>query len=459
MHHAARRTRDRDAICARLLAPDAGRAPRARSDERLLSARDLARIMRACATATTRPAKPLARREGAETGDRGSWSGPRSTTAPRGITARIARAGAARLRASAPQIDDATWARRTRDSGAPARGSAIPTCTRNHNKGPPTVFPSCAIGPVRRDRRRRFPQGRFRPITGSPGRRDRSEPTNRPEWTSRFHGRNRSWKALEPQGHLLGLFGNRARNEFKWEMAHRWRVPKRLRRTTPPPIVLPPRGDSVYKYFSEQTHADGFLDGHLLFRTLAYFRDNEDAVRGDEYEGTSKFLPEGGLVVHNQTQGTTFTLPMAFESSVRAYEIFVYCTSLRLSADLAEEFRSVACVEVTNVKSLCERIRSALPRSAKFTARPVEYYSSVQACSPRWALPDQIATSKLDRWTSQNEYRFLFSLTDALGFEKVTLRLASRQRRSPFRVDEHIDDLLSIGSIRDICVLYACKTL
>jgi len=91
----------------------------------------------------------------------------------------------------------------------------------------------------------------------------------------------------------------------------------------------------VFKFFSEHRHAEAFLDGQALFRSLAYFRDIEDAARGDEYEGTSKFLPEGGLAVHNQTQGTSFTLPMAFESSVRAYEIFVYCTSLTLSADMA----------------------------------------------------------------------------------------------------------------------------
>jgi hypothetical protein len=241
-------------------------------------------------------------------------------------------------------------------------------------------------------------------------------------------------------------------------MAHRWKTPKPLRRT-PPSIILPGPGQSVYKYFSERAYAEAFLDGQLLFRSLAYFRDTEDAVRGDEYEGTSKFLPEGGLVVHNQTQGTTVTLPVAFESSVKAYEVFVYCTSLALSADIAGEFESVTCVEVTNVKKLCERIRSALPPTATFRARPVEYYSYSQACSPRWALPDQIATSKLDSWASQNEYRFLFSLTDALGFEKVALRLISRRGRPLSRTDEHIENLLPIGSIRDICVPHDCKTL
>jgi hypothetical protein len=49
----------------------------------------------------------------------------------------------------------------------------------------------------------------------------------------------------------------------------------------------------------------------MLFRTLACFRDNEDAVCGNEYEGASKFLPQGWLMVHNQTQGTAFAVSIA----------------------------------------------------------------------------------------------------------------------------------------------------
>src|ERR1700681_309352 len=104
---------------------------------------------------------------------------------------------------------------------------------------------------------------------------------------------------------------------------------------------------SLYKYFPERKYAEAFLGGQMLFRSLAYFRDSEDPIRGDEYEGTSKYLPDGGLVVHNKTQGTTFTVPMAFESSVKADEIFVFCVSQTLSADIAKQFNAVACVEIT----------------------------------------------------------------------------------------------------------------
>jgi hypothetical protein len=216
---------------------------------------------------------------------------------------------------------------------------------------------------------------------------------------------------------------------------------------------------SLYKYFSEQKYAEAFLDGQLLFRSLAYFRDHEDAIRGDEYEGTSTFRPVGGLVVQNHTQGTTSTLPMAFESSVKANEIFVYCVSQTLSSSIAREFKAVACVEITKIAKFCRRIRKALPSAATFQNRRVDYYAQTQGGDPRWALPDRIATSKLDHWASQDEYRLVFSLTDALGFEKVELRLVDRRIRPAPKSEEHIGHLLVVGSLRDICILHDCKTL
>jgi hypothetical protein len=192
----------------------------------------------------------------------------------------------------------------------------------------------------------------------------------------------------------------------------------------------------------------------LLFRSLAYFRDCEDAVRGDEYEGTSRFLPDGGLQITNQTQGTQFTLAeYAFESTVKANEIFVFCVSRRLGDDLAKEFNAVVAVEITRMATFCERIRAALPPTATFRARRVDYYPQSEGGNPRWALPDDIATSKLDRWSYQEETRFIFSLTDALTFETVKCQLSRRTTRTPAKPEEHLCHLLKVGSLRDICRL------
>jgi hypothetical protein len=192
----------------------------------------------------------------------------------------------------------------------------------------------------------------------------------------------------------------------------------------------------------------------MLFRSLAYFRDCEDAVRGDEYEGTSRFLPDGGLQITNQTQGTQFTLTeYAFESIVKANEIFVFCTSRRFGDDLAKEFNAVVAVEITRMPTFCERMGAALPPTATFRARRVDYYPQSQGGNPRWARPDDIATSKLEKWAYQEETRFIFSLTDAFNFENVKCQLSRRKTRTLAKPEDHLCHLLKVGNLRDICRL------
>ena len=64
-----------------------------------------------------------------------------------------------------------------------------------------------------------------------------------------------------------------------------------------------------------------------------------------------------------------------------------------------------------------------------FHAGRVEYYDERDGGSPRWALPDQIAMSKFKSYQWQDEFRFVFCLTDALGFEKAALRLVKGDAR------------------------------
>lgn len=214
---------------------------------------------------------------------------------------------------------------------------------------------------------------------------------------------------------------------------------------------------SLFKYYDQRIWAEKFLEGEVLFRSLAYFRDCEDTARGDEYEGTSRFLPDGGLQITSQTKGTQFTLDeYAFESAVNANEIFVFCTSRRFGEDLAKEFNTVVAVEIRRMPTFCDRIQAALPPTAAFRARRVDYYEQSQSGNPRWALPDNIAASKLKKWAYQQETRFIFSLTDALNFENVKCQLVYRKTRTPPMPEEHLCHLLKIGSLRDICALREC---
>jgi len=120
---------------------------------------------------------------------------------------------------------------------------------------------------------------------------------------------------------------------------------------------------SLYKYYSDRKWAEAFLDGQILFRSWSYFLDEEDKnARRDQNEGTSLFRPEGGLVINNLTQGTTFILPHhAFVSTAKQEEIFVFCASRSPSDERREKFEAVVCVEILEIKTLCDRIEAALP--------------------------------------------------------------------------------------------------
>ena len=190
---------------------------------------------------------------------------------------------------------------------------------------------------------------------------------------------------------------------------------------------------SLYKYYSNQRWAEELVAGNLLFRSLSYFRNYEDnEIRGDKGEGTAVYRPEGGLVVNNLTQGISFTLlDHAFESSANLEEIFVFCLSNSFTNKLWKKFKSVVCVEIFDIRKFCWRIEAALPAKAAFPGLPerprigrrVSYYHETEGGNPRWALPDQNASSKSDSYAWQDEFRLVFCFTDALAFEKVDLRI------------------------------------
>jgi hypothetical protein len=221
---------------------------------------------------------------------------------------------------------------------------------------------------------------------------------------------------------------------------------------------------SLYKYFTDRKWAEAFLDGELRFRSLSYFRDYEDEnVRGDEKEGTAVFRPTDGLIINNLTQGRTMTLPNhSFESTASQEEILVYCLSRSLTDELRRRFNAVACVEVLKTRPFFARVEVALPSDAVFPGMPshtrighrVEYYDEAEGGNARWALPDVIAISKANRYSWQDEYRLVFSLTDALGFEKVTTRLVrDNVVAAPKPAEHHYCDMKARG-LRDICRLH-----
>jgi hypothetical protein len=158
----------------------------------------------------------------------------------------------------------------------------------------------------------------------------------------------------------------------------------------------------LFKYHSERKWAEKIPRGWNAFSLASILsKFGDGSVRGDQYEGTSVYKPNRGLAVNNLTQASTSTIPYGFESSAKVQEIFVFCLSASVNPELWKRFAAVACVKITNIPTFCQRVMAALPESAKYIrggqriGGRVTYYNETDNCTPRWALPDEIATSKL----------------------------------------------------------------
>lgn len=218
---------------------------------------------------------------------------------------------------------------------------------------------------------------------------------------------------------------------------------------------------SKYRYFSEAKWAEAFIDGELRFRSLSYFKQIEDGqVRGDFWEGNISFQPKGGLVGHNQTQVKDFNLPEGsyFDSGVKSEEIFILCASNSMNDELRNRFEAKACVQILRPNNLRDRIGWELPRTATLRAEPVVYYSPINEPGPKWAFPDMIAFSKIDAYAWQDEFRYVFSLTNALKYGSTQQKIVIPNQRPGTAVPppppEPREYFMKVKSLGSICKLH-----
>jgi hypothetical protein len=220
----------------------------------------------------------------------------------------------------------------------------------------------------------------------------------------------------------------------------------------------------LYKYFDSLHWAEEFVSkGSMKFSSLGHFRDYADGeVRGDENEGTVILRPAGGLQIRNHTQRRDLMVS-GVDFEARCGEIFVYCSSNSQSERMRVRFGAVACVEILDRKAFLRRVEKSLPAGASLGGRPgherlgrdVEYHDVTDDLNPRWACPDLIGLSKLKPYAWQDEYRLMFSETDALRFENIKGRLliGDIPKRVP-NPAEHDFRVLEIGSLADIGILH-----
>lgn len=217
---------------------------------------------------------------------------------------------------------------------------------------------------------------------------------------------------------------------------------------------------NLYKYIPEE-HVEPFVkQGAVLFRSLSYFRDIEDEqVRGDEHEGTKRFRPSQGLEITLTATQEKSVIPHTFESTVNEADIFVFCFSTVCSSDIAEKFKSNVCIEIGRPGKFISGIHSALLRRPSIKDKLlvhglVHYYEIDEPPIVDWALPEKIAMSKDKVFSWQEEYRIAFSVNDAFRVENTSLRLVAPGEARQRRPTLHLEKLLKIGRIADICKVH-----
>lgn len=209
------------------------------------------------------------------------------------------------------------------------------------------------------------------------------------------------------------------------------------------------------------------MRGRFRFCSLSFYQalEDEEGVRQDPNEGRSFFRPDEGLKVTLVNRPGSFTIPGgAHRSLARVNEIFVFCLSMSESDELRTRFRSTCCVEILSIPTFCDRVAGALAtykakfprlpgRSARFrVGHRVIYYSPSQGGDTRHMLPDRIAFSKFDSFAWQDEFRLIFSLTDALEYGNTQHHIIigkEQEEAAPQTEPIHID----IGDLSDICKL------
>lgn len=193
-----------------------------------------------------------------------------------------------------------------------------------------------------------------------------------------------------------------------------------------------------------------------MFRSLTYFRQQEDAERGDPYEGTHKDHPGTDITLESLDGRVKSVGKFAFLNTLNSDLVYVFCLSNRLDKKLMSDFGADACIEITDVDAFQSRIRRAVMSSLKVNrkvgvlAGQVSYYDP--ATPTREDIQDvkKLPFFKRKEYEKQAEYRLCF------GHKKGSFELIqqiTQPHHNPY--DEvagklTIDWPISVGPISDI---------
>ena len=216
----------------------------------------------------------------------------------------------------------------------------------------------------------------------------------------------------------------------------------------------------LYKYLPREYLNSLVVEGKFLFRTLSYFQDFEDnAVRGDTFEGIQKYSKPEGIDIRNVSREEDLEGNWTFKASAKSEEIFIFSTSKILSKSLADEFKSDVCVEFHNFGQVRGKLNTAIRmrkkvKPNKLLSLDVEYYKESEAPGISWAFPEKISSRKLEYFSKQQEHRLMFSVNNALDFGNTTQELQLGNDQNNKQNKNHSEQILKVGNIKKWCTIH-----
>jgi hypothetical protein len=215
----------------------------------------------------------------------------------------------------------------------------------------------------------------------------------------------------------------------------------------------------IYKYFTEEAHARALIyKGELMLQPLSHFRGREaDGIRGDPRDGILTYAPEGGLVM-NMDDGRVITLEGgSFNASVNQNDIFVYCASNELSAELAGKFGAF-CVEIPDPEMLIRRLRMRAERTSQFdyerlVCGKVDYREHSKEPGADWALPEKLVLIKPKDFAWQDEFRIAVGKRETMNVENVGLTIRTGSSTPAFE-PMPAPIFLRLGNLADLVTLH-----
>ena len=213
--------------------------------------------------------------------------------------------------------------------------------------------------------------------------------------------------------------------------------------------------DQLYKYISSKYLESTVSRGELLFRNFTYFRQQEDRTRGDYLEAIHRDNPDRKMTIRNLTQGFTRDYDASFLNSTDSDHIFMFCTSINFSNDLYKEFKCDACIEITNPKEFCRRVRRKV-RSHISTHRRgllcgmVNYYKPNQPTEKNIKDATELPFLKDEIYSNQKEFRLVFGNKKAFVLKQQIVLNHLYNFRDEAMNRTALNKTIKIGSIEDI---------